>query len=239
MRLLWSLLIGLTLSAGIMLDAGSDEAYLAERRATVVYTNQQRVGLGLAALGTFDLLELAVQRYTVDLAAAIGATGDTCRHRTLDGRYSFDYAAALGIVGGGGEVVACGFSSGQAAVDAWLTSPPHRNIVTGSYNVVAYGHWRTPSGWTVWVGLFLVVDPSRYPIYVPTIPSPTLTPHLTLSLTPRPTPSPVPSLTPRPTPSPVPFARRGVAWVEFSVPGVRELFDRLCQMSGVRCWYYR
>lgn len=237
-------------------SAGSSSDYLQERRDALIHVNQIRSGLSLEPLGTFDLLETAVQNYTVDLAGVIGSLNDTCRHKTLNGDYSWTYAERLGIYGSAGEVVACGIPSGRAAVEAWMGSSGHRGILTGNYNIAAFGRWETQSTWPVWVGLFMYVDPTHYPIYIPgkvTTPSPTFElPSTTPTATPTPssvptaTPIPLPTLTstPGPTvyPTPVPtpsYARRGIAWADFLIPGAREAFDTLCAIPGIRCWYYR
>lgn len=233
-----------------------EQAYLAERRDMVVYTNLLRTEHGLVPIGTFDLLELAVQRYTLDLARAIGSLNDTCRHGTLDNRRSWNYAETLGIIGGAGEIVACGFPSGRLAIDAWMTSVPHRGIMLStSYNAAAYGHWATPSGWQVYVGLYMALDPNRYPIYVPgplstATATPVLAPTPVPSMTPSPTQIPLPTVTPTlwstPTPGPTrtttplsPYYRYGLAQVQLLVPGNREAFQDLCSRPGVVCRFYR
>lgn len=90
--------------------------------------NQQRISLGLGELGWQNQLAAAAREHSLDMAcndffSHTGSDGSSPFDRILRQGYSYSYAGET-IYGGSG-----GYNSPQAALDAWMNSPAHRDIL--------------------------------------------------------------------------------------------------------------
>lgn len=89
--------------------------------------NQYRADNGLSVLPADDSLLAAGQRHSQDMAA-----NSFCGHSGSNGSLPWDRAQEAGYPSSSvGEIVACGQSSAQAAVDAWKRSSGHNQIMVG------------------------------------------------------------------------------------------------------------
>lgn len=111
---------------------------------TIQLINERRVAMGRQLLSADVTLPLAARRHSNDvgplgLCTHIGSDGSTPSSRVAEAGYPGSYM---------GEVVACGFRSPQAAVDAWWNSPGHYAVLTDSRpNNIGCGWWLDSQGY--------------------------------------------------------------------------------------------
>lgn len=108
----------------------------AAEEALFAAMNRARKAKRLPALRVSAPLARAARAHSEDLRAT-----SRCSHEGSDGSSLQDRLAAVGIVlARYGEVVACGSASAKAAVEQWLDSDAHRDILLGrSYKTVGVG----------------------------------------------------------------------------------------------------
>lgn len=187
-----------------------------EARA-VQLINQERADRDKPALSIDHRLVEAARRHSQDMAdndifSHYGSDGSSPFDRIRDAGYNFATA---------GEAIAGGYSSPEAAVDAWMNSPPHRAILLGNYTDVGVGYvYEVNSIYRYyWTANFAVPsgdNATATPRYTPTGTStltatprltptntntPTTTPTATLSSTPATTPTITSTTSPTPTPA--------------------------------------
>ena len=111
----------------------------------VASTNQQRAGVGVAAVRVNASLTQAAQAHANDQAAV-----DRMSHTGTDGSNAGTRISRTGYpVRAWGENVAAGYGTADAVMAAWMASPSHRaNIVSGTFTqigiAVAYAADGTP-----------------------------------------------------------------------------------------------
>lgn len=95
--------------------------------------NAQRAQNGLAAVVLNDKLTCAANSHAQDIGVA-----HSCSHYgTKDNSTPFDRMKTCGYnYEAAGEIIACGQTTPQAAVDAWMSDEPHKAIVLGTYKEV-------------------------------------------------------------------------------------------------------
>jgi uncharacterized protein YkwD len=152
------LLVGLVPSA-IAADTAdtSSAAISAAEQSVLTLTNRRRAAAGLVALRWDDRLAgLARER-----AAYMAETGEFS-HTESNGTNVFDMIAASNITWyGAGEIIAWNTAaaldySAAFAVQGWMGSPSHRDIVMSSgYNYVGFGLAIASSGVRYWAGVYI------------------------------------------------------------------------------------
>lgn len=155
--------------------------------------NSERAAEGEPALTMDSRLVQAARRHSQDMAdndffSHTGSDGSSPFGRIQDAGYSFTSA---------GETIAGGYTSPAAAVEAWMNSPPHHDILLGNFTEVGVGYvYKADSTYRqYWTADFAV--PSGYN---PTV-TPTLTPTVTSTPTATPTLTPAATSTPTATPT--------------------------------------
>jgi uncharacterized protein YkwD len=107
--------------------------------------NQQRINAGLSTLAWQDQLASAARGHSLDMAcnnifSHTGSDGSSPFDRILAQGYSYSYAGET-IYGGNGS-----YNSPQAAIDTWMNSQGHRDIIlTGTYTSIGIGYEFNPS----------------------------------------------------------------------------------------------
>jgi len=152
------LLVGLVPSA-IAADTTdtSSSAISAAEHSVLTLTNRRRAAAGLVALRWDERLAgLARER-----AAYMAETGEFS-HTQSDGTNVFDMIVASNIRWyGAGEIIAWNTAaaldySAAFAVQGWMGSPSHRDIVmSNGYNYVGFGLAIAPSGQRYWAGVYI------------------------------------------------------------------------------------
>lgn len=109
-----------------------------EERATIDLINQRRNELGRGTLTVNYQLVHAARRHSRDLAER-----GRCGHTGSDDSDPWRRAKEAGYRGQlYGETVGCGYTTPQAVVDGWWSSPPHREILTNvSVTQIGVGWW--------------------------------------------------------------------------------------------------
>lgn len=120
-------------------------------QAVAQAVNDARSAHGEPPLAVDLRLVQAAERHSEDMAAA-----DALAHDGTDGSTPVERATDAGYTSGSylGEVVAAGYSTPAAAVEAWLASDGHRAIllaVAGDH--LGVGHARSASGTAYWTAL--------------------------------------------------------------------------------------
>lgn len=229
--LLGALLAGLslTMGAGQRADALTNcsvthDALDSEEQAFLTLINQYRAQNGLGPLTISTNLNRAAAWMVEDMA-----TKGYFSHTDSLGRSPYQRAIDCGYPSGAGENLAAGsgWSTAQAAFDAWRNSPGHnQNMLTGYYQqigIARYYQAGSPYGW-YWATNFGATNDgtggggASQPTATPTN-TPTATPTSTNTPTPTntpvtPSPSPSPSATPTqpplpPTATPTPAGGNG------------------------------
>ena len=108
-----------------LLDSLSDD-----ERATFLAINEARTSRGLSAVELRADLICASRRHSDDIGPR-----EACTHTGSDGSDATDRLAACDGDGWSNEIVSCGYSTPQGAVDGWLTSPTHRYAMLKSTQV--------------------------------------------------------------------------------------------------------
>lgn len=94
--------------------------------------NVQRSAAGLATVTLNSKLTCAADAHAQD----IGPKG-SCSHTGSDNSSPFTRISACGYsYSQAGEIIACGQTSADAAVTAWMSDAPHKAIVLGPYTEV-------------------------------------------------------------------------------------------------------
>ena len=135
----------------------SSSAISAAEHSVLTLTNRRRAAAGLVALRWDDrLAELARER-----AAYMAETGEFS-HTQSDGTNVFDMIVASNITWyGAGEIIAWNTAaaldySAAFAVQGWMGSPSHRDIVmSNGYNYAGFGLAIAPSGQRYWAGVYI------------------------------------------------------------------------------------
>jgi uncharacterized protein YkwD len=88
--------------------------------------NQRRKAAGLQEMSLDGNLSTAARNHSAYMSSGRGR----CGHVGEGGSSPFDRAKTAGYNGQViGETVACGYTTAQAAVDGWWSSPPHKAIL--------------------------------------------------------------------------------------------------------------
>jgi uncharacterized protein YkwD len=113
---------------------------------------------------------------------------------------------ACGYAGAGiGENIAYGYSTPDAVMQAWLSSPGHRaNIENASFRVIGIGVAGASTGQLYWAQNFGTTDDSGSPPAPPPPPTPPPAPSPPAPPSPTPPPGPPPPAPPSPSPPPTP-----------------------------------
>lgn len=103
---------------------GSSSSVDATENELVALINAERSQRGLVAVSLRPDLICAATTHTTDI-------GDRkeCTHTGADGSGPGDRVEGCGGNGWSGEIVACGHTTPRAAVDGWLGSPGHHDIM--------------------------------------------------------------------------------------------------------------
>ena len=111
----------------------SDQSFLPDPPAakiieieTMQLINEYRISIGLQSLNNLGVIKSVAYSHTEYMLALNQLSHDNFeqRRRTL-----IDNAGAITV----SENVGYGYTSGQAVLDAWLSSPSHRSIIEGNY----------------------------------------------------------------------------------------------------------
>lgn len=109
-------------------DLGDAVDELSPDELTLVETiNAERAARGRSPVTLRSDLNCAAQVHSDD----IGDTR-TCSHDGSDGSSPSSRVSGCGGAGWSGEIIACGQPTPRAAVDAWLSSDGHREIMLNS-----------------------------------------------------------------------------------------------------------
>ena len=117
--------------------------------------NQERASRGLSPLSVHYMLENAAVAHSVDMG-----TNSFCGHGSSDGTswstriQQYGYTPFYGLA----ENVACGQTTPQQVVSAWMGSPGHRANILGDYAHVGVGYFDSGTAgyrhfWTMDFGL--------------------------------------------------------------------------------------
>lgn len=188
-----------------------------EEQAFVVLLNDYRAQNGLGPLSIDSSIQSAAEWMSADMGE-----NDYFSHTDSLGGLPWDRMCNFGYCYNTwkGENIAAGYVTGEAAFEAWRSSPGHdSNMLSGNYVVMGIARVYTPGSaygyyWTNDFGGYQA-EPSPPPAPTNT-PGPTPPPSPTATMTPSPTASPAtpaPTETPSPTPTPTPppsFARADV-----------------------------
>lgn len=160
--------------------------------------NRRRADFGLPPLATHPSLRKAGEAHAIDLAIT-----RQCSHIGSDGSDPFERMRRFGYNAPYGEIVACGQSTADTAVSAWMGSPGHRAIILcNDCSELGASCRMTADGYrSYWVVKFGAGQSG--------LPSPTLPPPPTATASPPP-----PTATEPPPPPPTP---------ETSIPGSQTL----------------
>ncbi len=194
-RVLVLCLVLAALVATLLIGLGSPAAAASDYEIQVFnLINQQRAAQGLAPFAWQDNLATAAHAHSVDMA-----THSLCSHTGSDGSDPGTRIAQAGYQAPGwGETVAGGQSSPAQVVNAWMTSPGHRDSLMGQFQHAGVGYAAGGSMgyyWTVDVGNGSGTAPAATP--APTRVPPTATRVLAPTATRVPaTPVPVPTSQP-------------------------------------------
>jgi len=177
--------------------------------------NRQRANFGLPPLGTHASLRRAADGHALDMAIMrrcthTGSDGSDPFQRMRDGGYGAPY----------GEIVACGQTSPEAVVQAWMNSAGHRAIILcASCTQMGAGYRAAGDGyrhyWAVNFGTGRTTAPSPT---LPPPPSPTATvarPRSTATTSP---PAPLPTTLPGSTDILLTPPQGRIGWVVSSEP---------------------
>lgn len=173
-----------------------------EEQAFMVLINDYRAQNGLGPLSIDSSIQAAAEWMSTDMGEQ-----DYFSHTDSLGRSPWDRMCDFGYCYNTwkGENIAAGYTSGQAAFDAWRNSPGHNaNMLSDKYLVMGIARVYT-AGSTY--GYYWTNDFGGYEAEPSPPPAPTASPSPTLSApppTPSPTPSPPPTPTPAPTATPTP-----------------------------------
>lgn len=109
-----------------------------EEETIVELVNQRRSEMGRGRLSVNFQLVHAARRHSRDLAEK-----GRCGHTGSDGSDPWQRAIEAGYTGVlYGETVGCGYTTPQAVIDGWWSSPPHREILTNpSVTHIGVGWW--------------------------------------------------------------------------------------------------
>ncbi len=104
----------------------------------VTLVNQERTSRGLPPLIVHYMLENAAQAHSMDMG-----THNFCGHNSSDGTDAFTRIQSYGYTPfyGLAENVACGQSTPQQVVAAWMASSGHRANILGDYEHVGVGYY--------------------------------------------------------------------------------------------------
>jgi len=106
-------------------DASPDYLMLTgEEQALFDTINAERVERGLGTVALRADLNCAAKRHSNDVG-----TTQTCSHTGSDGSDPGTRVADCGGAGWTGEILACGQTTPQQAVDGWIGSPGHNAIM--------------------------------------------------------------------------------------------------------------
>lgn len=98
-------------------------------------TNNARRAAGCAPLRWNDKLGVAARKHSADMAAR-----NYFDHTSLDGRSPFDRMKAEGYARAGGENIAAGQATAEAAMKSWMNSPGHKaNILNCEFKDLGVG----------------------------------------------------------------------------------------------------
>jgi uncharacterized protein YkwD len=208
-----ALLAGALALAPLSSDTPTADAALdSEEQTFLTLINNYRQQNGLSTLSSTPTMETAAEWMSGDMGA-----NDYFSHTDALGRDPWTRLCDFGYCFNTwkGENIAAGYSTGQAAFDAWKNSPGHNaNMLGANFNVIGIGRVYTagsPYGWYWTTDFGGYVPPSSTPTPSAT-PAPTATtPAPTATPSPTPTPTPAPTASPSPTPSPGDFDGDGFA----------------------------
>lgn len=116
-------------------DRGSSATQLESQFLSLI--NQYRQSNGLGTLSRNSALDTASRLHSKDMAV-----NGYFSHTSLDGRSPWTRMAQAGYScnGAKGENIAAGYSSAQAAFNAWKNSPGHNeNMLSPNYNAIGIG----------------------------------------------------------------------------------------------------
>jgi thermitase len=194
-----------------------------------VLLNRERAGFNLPPLSTSAQLRSASGAHASDMA-----TNRFCDHLGSDGSSPYDRMRRVGYTQGYGEIVACGQTSSQAAVEAWMNSEGHRAIILcQTCTEMGAGCTSSSTGYRFY---WVVNFGSR------TVSGPTATLAPTATNTPRPpatatnTAPPVATATPTSMPNSTTItltpANNRIGWVASNEPNINH-FDDTDTFTGV------
>jgi len=108
--------------------------------------NEVRLASGLGAYQWNDVVTLAAQQHSDDMAA-----NRTMTHTGSDGSNAGDRLERVGFQWSGwGENIAAGFIDPGAVVRAWLASPTHRRHLLGNFRYMGVGIATSDEGIQYW-----------------------------------------------------------------------------------------
>jgi uncharacterized protein YkwD len=109
---------------GSACDDGSSSGLDATESELVSLINEERAERGLMKVSVRDDLVCAATHHAADIGDR-----EECTHDGTDGSGPGDRVDACGGAGWSGEIVACGHTTPRGAVDGWLGSPGHHDIM--------------------------------------------------------------------------------------------------------------
>ena len=138
---------GKTASCTVTVKAADDTAAITNEVVRLV--NAERKKKGLSALTTTTKLTAAAQKRAVEISQSFS-------HTRPNGTSCFTIFSEYGISNsGGGENVACGYSSPQSVMDGWMESSGHKaNILNSNFKSIGVGYY-VKDGSKYWVQLFI------------------------------------------------------------------------------------
>lgn len=138
---------GKTATCKVTVKAVDETAAIANEVVKLV--NAERKKNGLSALTTTASLTKAAQKRAVEISQSFS-------HTRPDGTSCFTIFNEYGISNrGGGENIACGYTSPQNVMDGWMDSSGHKaNILNSSFKSIGVGYY-VKDGRKYWVQLFI------------------------------------------------------------------------------------
>ncbi len=186
-----AVLTAVSLAGGLGRGATASVQLDPEEQAFMVLLNDYRAQNGLGALSIDPSIQSAAEWMSTDMGEK-----DYFSHTDSLGRSPWDRMCDFGYCYNTwkGENIAAGYTTAEAAFDAWRGSPGHNSNMLGeNYLVMGVARVQTPGST---YGYYWTNDFGGQQAEPPPPPAPTDTPS--------PTPSPAPTPSPTPSPSPLP-----------------------------------
>lgn len=134
----------------VTLTANSSDSQSVYALRILSLVNDIRSRENLPPLSMNDSLNEAAQLRAMELQQSLS-------HIRPDGRRFSTVLTSLGITfQTAGENIACGHTSPEEVVEAWMASPGHKaNLLNESYTTIGICHYKSESGINYWIQEFI------------------------------------------------------------------------------------